>query len=157
MENQCSINCMKKSNMLELNHGGNEKVLVLLLSMLLLLSGCGSKPAENVGDTTDWLDDFVEYNLETGMPFLAEYEHKGALIYVGGGAGGAEDMANKLATTDATVLMETRATELIVENGTVVGVKAEGADAAALQATVDTYNGYVAAGLMKNLAVVLIT
>lgn len=84
---------------------------------------------ENVGATTDWLDDFVEYDLELGMPFLAEYEHKRALIYVGGGAGGAEDMANKLATTDATVLMETKATELIVKDGAVVGVKAEGADA----------------------------
>jgi len=85
--------------------------------------------AENVGAASDWLSQYVEYNLERGLSVLAEYKHNRELQYVGGGAGGAEDLRNALAETEVEVLLNTRANELIVdENGAVVGVKATGED-----------------------------
>lgn len=85
--------------------------------------------AENVGAASDWLSNYVEYNLDGGLHVLAEYSHNRELQYVGGGAGGASNLRNAVNNSDAEVLLNTRATELIVdENGAVVGVKAVSED-----------------------------
>lgn len=85
--------------------------------------------AENVGAASDWLSNYVQYNLEGGLHVLAEYSINRELQYVGGGAGGASNLRDAVNNSDAEVLLNTRATELIVdENGAVVGVKATGED-----------------------------
>lgn len=79
--------------------------------------------AANVGETSDWLQSIgVTYNLEGGLHKLAEYSHDRELAYTGSGAGAAEAMRNIIAENGTKVLLNTRATELITENGVVTGV-----------------------------------
>lgn len=82
--------------------------------------------AEYVGETSDWLQaQGVTFDTEGGLHQLAEYSHDRELAYTGSGAGAAEAMRQAIAATDATVLLETRAAELLTdENGAVTGVKA---------------------------------
>lgn len=82
--------------------------------------------AENVGETSDWLQEQgITFDTESGLHQLAEYSHDRELAYTGGGAGAAEAMRQAIAATDAQVLLETRAQELLTdESGAVVGVKA---------------------------------
>lgn len=82
--------------------------------------------AEHVGETSDWLQaQGVTFDTEGGLHQLAEYSHDRELAYTGSGAGAAEAMRQAIAATDATVLLETRAAELLTdENGAVTGVKA---------------------------------
>lgn len=86
--------------------------------------------AENVGETSDWLQaNGVTFDTESGLHQLAEYSYDRELAYTGGGAGAAEAMREAIAGTDAVVLLETKAEELLVdENGAVTGVKAVSAD-----------------------------
>ena len=83
--------------------------------------------AENVGETSDWLQEVgVTYNLDGGLHSLAEYSHDRELAYTGSGAGAAEAMRNLVAEAGTQVLLSTRATELLTDgNGTVTGVIAE--------------------------------
>ena len=80
--------------------------------------------AENVGETSDWLqEEGVTFNLEGGLHKLAEYSYDRELAYTGSGAGAAEAMRNLVAESGATVLLNTRATELISDGeGGVAGV-----------------------------------
>ena len=79
--------------------------------------------AANVGETSDWLESIgVTYNLEGGLHKLAEYSHDRELAYNGSGAGAAEAMRNLVNESGVNVLLNTRATELITEDGAVVGV-----------------------------------
>ena len=79
--------------------------------------------AANVGETSDWLQSVgVTYNLEGGLHKLAEHSHDRELAYTGSGAGAAEAMRNIIAGNGTKVLLNTRATELITENGAVTGV-----------------------------------
>ena len=80
----------------------------------------------NVGQTTDWLmsDLHVSYNEEAGLHKLAEYSKNRELAYQGGGSGVAKVLAQAVEDSGAQVLLNTTVKELIVENGTVVGVKA---------------------------------
>lgn len=82
--------------------------------------------AENVGTTSDWLQEKgVTFDTESGLHKLAEYSYDRELAYTGSGAGAAQNMRNAIADTDAQVLLNTRANELIVdEAGAVIGVKA---------------------------------
>ncbi len=82
--------------------------------------------AENVGETSDWLQSQgVTFDTESGLHQLAEYSYDRELAYTGSGAGAAEAMRQAIAATDATVLLETRATELLTDDsGAVNGVKA---------------------------------
>lgn len=45
--------------------------------------------AENIGETTDWLNEDcgIAFDMERGLHQLGEYSHNRALSYVGGGAG----------------------------------------------------------------------
>lgn len=83
--------------------------------------------AENVGQTTDWLTDTigVEYNMEGGLHVLAEYSIDRELAYVDGGAGAAKTLSAAVDESGATVLLNTTAESLIIEDGKVVGVEAE--------------------------------
>ena len=82
--------------------------------------------AENVGATTDWLHENmnVDFDMEGGLHQLGEYSKNRELAYVGGGAGVAEVLRSDIDASGAEVLLNTRAEELIVENGAVKGVKA---------------------------------
>ncbi len=86
--------------------------------------------AENVGPTTDWLNQElgVEYNTEAGLHNLAEYSHDRELAYLNGGMQAAATLRSNVYNLGANVLLNTRATELIVEGGAVAGVKAEAKD-----------------------------
>ena len=80
--------------------------------------------AENVGETSDWLqEEGVTYNLEGGLHKLAEYSHDRELAYTGSGAGAADALRTLIADKGVQVLLNTRATELISDgNGGVIGV-----------------------------------
>ena len=80
--------------------------------------------AENVGETSDWLqEEGVTFNLEGGLHKLAEYSHDRELAYTGSGAGADEAMRNLVNESGTNVLLNTRATELISDGeGGVAGV-----------------------------------
>lgn len=83
--------------------------------------------AENVGATTDWLNQTVkvEFNMEGGLHKLAEYSSDRELAYTGGGAGAAKSIRSAVEASGSQVLLNTQATELITDaTGAVVGVKA---------------------------------
>lgn len=86
--------------------------------------------AENVGPTTDWLNQElgVEYDTETGLHNLAEYSHDRELAYLNGGMQSAATLRTNVYTLGAQVLLNTRAKELVVEDGAVCGVKAAAKD-----------------------------
>ena len=85
--------------------------------------------AANVGETSDWLQSIgVTFNLEGGLHKLAEYSHDRELAYTGSGAGAAEAMRDLVNESGVKVLLNTRATELIAEDGAVTGVIANDAD-----------------------------
>ena len=83
--------------------------------------------AENVGTTTDWLNEDcgIAFDMEGGLHQLGEYSHNRELAYVGGGAGFAESMRAAVEKSGATVLLSTRAQSLNVEDGRVIGVTAQ--------------------------------
>lgn len=82
--------------------------------------------AENVGETTDWLNQTVgvQFDMETGLHKLAEYSNNRELAYTGGGAGAAVTMADAVDQSGAQVLLNTTATALTVTDGKVTGVTA---------------------------------
>ena len=83
--------------------------------------------AENVGATTDWLNEDcgIAFDMEGGLHQLGEYSHNRELAYVGGGAGFATSMREAVEKSGATVLLSTRAQSLNVEDGKVTGVTAQ--------------------------------
>ena len=116
--------------------------------------------AENVGETSDWLqEEGVTFNLEGGLHKLAEYSHDRELAYTGSGAGAAEAMRGLVEESGVNVLLNTRATELISDgNGGVSGVTANDdttvytiyADAVLLATGGYGYNKDLLEGDMKN-------
>ena len=80
--------------------------------------------ADNVGETSDWLqENGITYNLEGGLHKLAEYSHDRELAYTGGGAGAGEALRTKVNEGGTTVLLNTRASELLTDGeGNVTGV-----------------------------------
>ena len=88
--------------------------------------------ANNVGPMIDWLHEEVGVKfIPNDLPFLAEYSHPRALEFEGGAKTMAQHLREVIAGTGAKVLYQTRVTELIVEDGAVVGVKAEDANGTA--------------------------
>ena len=115
--------------------------------------------AANVGETSDWLQSIgVTFNLEGGLHKLAEYSHDRELAYTGSGAGAAENMCRLVDEGGVKVRLNTRATELIAENGAVTGVIADDgetvytvkADAVLLATGGYGYNKDLLEGDMKN-------
>lgn len=94
---------------------GNNRNVPELLNLL----------AHNVGQTTDWLTDYVgvEYDLEGGLHVLAEYRKDRELAYNHGGHGFAGAAREKVANSNVKLLLQTKAKELILdENGNVSGL-----------------------------------
>lgn len=86
--------------------------------------------ANNIGATTDWLNQSVgiEYNMEGGLHDLAEYSHDRELAYAGGGAGATETLREAIAESGAEVLLNTTADKLTTDNGKVTGLVATDKD-----------------------------
>ncbi len=86
--------------------------------------------AQNVGQTTDWLNQElgVAYNTEAGLHVLAEYSHNRELAYLNGGMQSAATLRTNVYNLGANVLLNTRAEELVVTDGAVSGVKATATD-----------------------------
>lgn len=88
--------------------------------------------ANNVGPMIDWLHEEVGVKfIPNDLPFLAEYSHPRALEFEGGANTMAAHLREVIGRNGAKVLLQTRVTELIVEDGAVVGVKAEDANGTA--------------------------
>lgn len=84
--------------------------------------------ATHVGQTTDWLHDYVgiQYDMKNGLHKLAEYEHQRELAYDGNGPGFAKQARKKVEDSGVELYVETRAEKLITdENGAVIGVVAK--------------------------------
>lgn len=85
--------------------------------------------ATNVGQTTDWLTEYVGIEYEPGLHKLAEYSHDRELAYTNGGPGFAKTAREKIADTKIDVHLDTQVTEITVdENDAVNGVVAKNAD-----------------------------
>lgn len=84
--------------------------------------------AENVGAVTDWLVAHCGIEYDEGLHQLGEYSHNRELAYTGGGVGFAERMRKAVADSGVEVYLSTKVESLIVEDGAVVGVKAEAVD-----------------------------
>ncbi|MEL7646638.1 MAG: FAD-dependent oxidoreductase [Sedimentibacter sp.] len=99
-----------------LKNGANKNVLELTALF-----------AENVGQTTDWLNKYVgiQYDMKGGLHKLAEYSHNRELAYEGGGPGFAEQARKKVQESGVEVYLQTRAEKLVTDgNGAVTGVVA---------------------------------
>ncbi|MDY4761616.1 NADH-dependent flavin oxidoreductase [Streptococcus thoraltensis] len=98
-----------------LKNGNNENIVELLALL-----------AENVGQTTDWVHEYVgvEYDMTEGLHILAEYSKNRELAYAHGGHGFAAAVRKKMAESSVTLYLQTKATRLIAENGQVKGLVA---------------------------------
>lgn len=84
--------------------------------------------AENIGQTTDWLNESVgiEYDMEGGLHTLAEYSYNRELAYVDGGPGFAKTARSAIDESNVEVYLQTRANEIITDdNGRVTGLIAQ--------------------------------
>lgn len=86
--------------------------------------------ANNIGETTNWLNETVgvAFDTESGLHQLAEYSHDRELAYDGGGFMCARSLRSKVYGLGAEVLLNTRAEELIVEDGAIAGLNATAKD-----------------------------
>jgi urocanate reductase len=85
--------------------------------------------AQNIGETTDWLHDTVGVAFREGeLNFRAEHSINRVADFEGSAAGVTKTLREQTDASGATVMMETRAESLIVEDGAVVGAKALAAD-----------------------------
>lgn len=83
--------------------------------------------AKNVGATVDWLvGKGIELRTEGGVQKRAEFKTPRLLLLKGGCPGYAQTLRDLVAKTNTQILLGTQAKELIVENGAVTGVKAQG-------------------------------
>ncbi|MGT2638104.1 oxidoreductase [Streptococcus ratti] len=83
--------------------------------------------AENVGQTTDWVHEYVgvEYDMKGGLHVLAEYAKDRELAYAHGGHGFAASVRAKMAASHVNLLLQTKAEELLTDGkGNVTGLVA---------------------------------
>ena len=111
-----------KANMTTAGHGYNQEDLVDLF-------------IENAGETFDWL---VSLGVEYGDPTPSE-EHSVNRVFLATGSGVSITNAIEKRCEEAGVeiLLETKAMELITQDGKVTGVKAEGSDGTAYEIYAD--------------------
>ena len=96
---------------------GNHKNVVELLELL----------ANNVGQATDWVHDYVgvEYDMAGGLHILAEYRKNRELAYAHGGHGFAASVRAKMAASNVQLLLQTKAEKLLTDGqGNVTGLVA---------------------------------
>lgn len=96
--------------------------------------------AQNIGTTTDWINEYVgiQYDLEGGLHKLGEYSYNRELAYEGGGEGAAETFREAIARSGAEVLLNTTAEELKVQDGKVVGLIATNSNGTTYQISSDS-------------------
>lgn len=83
----------------------------------------------NVGATIDWLlETGLKIDTASGFTNEAEYRRPRCIRWAGGASANMQRMFDLVQASGAQVLTGTRAQELIVENGAVVGVRATGLD-----------------------------
>lgn len=83
--------------------------------------------AHRVGPTVDWLlDQGIQLNTDGGVQKRAEFNTPRLLLLKGGCPGYAQTLRKLVKASGAEVLLGTRASNLIVEDGRVVGASAEG-------------------------------
>lgn len=83
--------------------------------------------AENVGETTDWVHEYmgVEYDMKNGLHTLAEYRKNRELAYEDGGHGFAASARKALESSNVTIYLQTKAEQLLTDgNGKVTGLTA---------------------------------
>ncbi|HEL1640573.1 TPA: FAD-binding protein [Streptococcus suis] len=96
---------------------GNNKNVMELLELL----------AENVGQATDWVHDYigVQYDMEGGLHVLAEYRKNRELAYAHGGHGFSASVRAKMAASNVNLLLQTKAEKLLTDGqGNVTGLVA---------------------------------
>ncbi|MBF0778617.1 FAD-dependent oxidoreductase [Streptococcus cuniculi] len=96
---------------------GNHKNVMELLELL----------ANNVGQATDWVHDYVgvEYDMAGGLHVLAEYRKNRELAYAHGGHGFAASVRAKMAASSVNLLLQTKAEKLLTDGqGRVTGLVA---------------------------------
>ncbi|HWQ51404.1 MAG TPA: FAD-dependent oxidoreductase [Terriglobales bacterium] len=104
-----------ESMMEDFRKNGNSKNDPLLLRLY----------AENVGSTVDWAMEKMNLKfVDEELSYAPEYSYNRLANILGGASGYGETLRNALASSGAKLMLETRADELIVENGAVTGVKA---------------------------------
>lgn len=86
--------------------------------------------AHNVGPTVDWLNDKVGVQYKPNdLPFLAEYQHRRVLEFVGGSMGMAQHLMKVVEQEKAHVFLNTRVEKLLTDkSGRVIGASAVGDD-----------------------------
>jgi fumarate reductase flavoprotein subunit len=85
--------------------------------------------ANNVGTTVDWLQETVGMKYtNAGVLYAPEYAHNRLGEFLGGAAGLGKTLLEGVRATSTRLLLETRAESLIIENGSVSGVTAKGAN-----------------------------
>lgn len=85
--------------------------------------------AENVGQTTDWLNEYVGIEYDPDLHKLAEYSHDRELAYKDGGPGFAKTARGKVEASKIDVHLETPVNEITVNNkGEIDGVIARSLD-----------------------------
>jgi fumarate reductase flavoprotein subunit len=83
--------------------------------------------AKNVGPTVDWLiEQGVKLQTQNGVQKRAEFKTPRLLLLKGGCPGYAQTLRELVGKSGAKVMLSTRAEELIIKDGKVVGVKASG-------------------------------
>lgn len=83
--------------------------------------------AENVGETTDWVHEYmgVEYDMKNGLHTLAEYRKNRELAYEDGGHGFAASARKALERSNVTIYLQTKSESLLTDgNGKVTGLTA---------------------------------
>lgn len=83
--------------------------------------------AENIGETTDWVHEYlgVAYDIKQGLHVLAEYRKNRELAYQGGGTGFAQTVRKTLHNSGVRVLLQTKAQQLLLDDqDNIIGVKA---------------------------------
>lgn len=83
---------------------------------------------DNMGAAADWTVDYAGAKVPDTLKVLPENEIDRAIVYEGGGAGLIDALVDKMNETDIEQHLETKAEELIVEDGQVVGVVAKSVD-----------------------------
>ncbi|NLV59422.1 MAG: FAD-binding protein, partial [Clostridiales bacterium] len=84
--------------------------------------------AQNIAEMVNWLMNDVGVTFQDGLIFQAEYQKDRVLYPVGAAKGLTQCLIDSMEAGDAEYMLDTRATELITQDGKVCGVKAQGID-----------------------------
>lgn len=79
---------------------------------------------DQMGPATDWINDHIQAPIPDKLTPLSENSVDRAMVYEGAGFGLNEVYKKKMAESKVDVYLDTKAKDLIVENGRVVGVQA---------------------------------